>query len=178
MPNLSEIVAIHADVVWRTAVKLLSHEEDARDCYQQTFLEATRLDADAINDWRLVLCSITTRRAMDQLRKRYRNRERFTDTNVEPLENLPPDRRLIDNELREDVREALTKIPAQQAEAFWLRHIEHLAPDEIAQQLAISTEHVRVLVHRAAKHLRKSLQPVYGLEESDEGQEGDKHEYQ
>lgn len=40
MPELIAIVAAHADTVWRIAVRLLNNEQDALDCYQQTFLEA------------------------------------------------------------------------------------------------------------------------------------------
>lgn len=177
MSDISKIVAAHADIVWRTAVKLLSNEEDARDCYQQTFLDAMRLDADTINNWRSVLCSIATRRAIDQLRRRYRDRETFSQNSVEPSEKLPPDRQLIDSELREGVRVALTQIPAKQGEAFWLRHIEHFSPDEIAEQLAVTSQHVRVLVHRAAQHLRTALQTDYGPEISRDGKGEDEHEY-
>lgn len=162
MPNLEAIVAENADVVWRIACQLLSNEDDARDCYQQTFLDAMRLEAKSVKDWRSMLCRITTRRAMDLLRKRYRDREVFPRSAEEPHQDNPPDKQLMNDEFREEVRQALATLPTQQAEAFWLRHIEQLPPTEIADQLNVQPGHVRVLVHRAAKHLRITLKANYG----------------
>jgi DNA-directed RNA polymerase specialized sigma24 family protein len=50
MTVTSDVVAAHADAVWRTAFRLLNNREDALDCYQQTFLDAMRLDPNC-NDW-------------------------------------------------------------------------------------------------------------------------------
>jgi len=170
MPEIDGIVAAHADVVWRIAVRLLDNEQDALDCYQQTFLEATRLRHESVNNWRSLLCSIATRRAFDQLRKRYHGRKSFVCSDVEPTVDEPPDRELMGEEFREQVRTVLATLPAQQAEAFWLRHVEQQSPSDIAEQLGIQTGHVRVLVHRAIQHLRKELASEYDLE-SQEGRE-------
>lgn len=172
MPEIDEIVAAHADIVWRIAVRLLSNEQDARDCYQQTFLEATRLRNESVSNWRSLLCSIATRRAMDQLRKRYQHRKSFTCSDVEPTVDVPPDRELMGEELREQVRMVLATLPEQQAEAFWLRHVEQQPPSDIAERLGVKVGHVRVLVHRAIQHLRRELASEHGFE----SQEGEKHE--
>ncbi len=171
MPEIDGIVADHADVVWRIAVRLLSNEHDARDCYQQTFLEATRLRNESVINWRSLLCSIATRRAMDQLRKRYQRRKSFIYSDVEPTVDVPPDRELMGEELREQVRTVLATLPEQQAGAFWLRHVEQQSPSDIAERLGIQVGNVRVLVHRAIQHLRKELGSEHGLE----SQEGEKH---
>ena len=41
-------------------------------------------------------------------------------------------------ELGQQVRRALTRLPQQQAEAFWLRHLEELSVPEVAEQLQIT----------------------------------------
>jgi|SRR3972149_1523632 len=157
----TEIVAAHADAVWRTAFRLLNNREDALDCYQQTFLDALRLDGNAVRSWRSALCCIATRRAMDQLRRRYRDQHVRTRADIESPTDEPPDQRAIDEELRQQVRQALTTLPPKQAEAFWLRHIEQLSPSEVAEQMAIQPGNVRVLVHRAAEQLRPLLSGSY-----------------
>ena len=174
MSEISEIVVEHADTVWRIAVRLLNNEQDALDCYQQTFLEATRLRQESVNSWRSLLCSIATRRAMDLLRKRYQYRKVFVHSRVEPAVDVPPDRSLMDEEFREQIRKVLATLPKQQAEAFWLRHLEQQSPSEIAEQLDIRVGHVRVLIHRAIQHLRKEMTQEYGLELSD----GQRHEHE
>src|SRR3954464_8264759 len=118
MTVTSEVVAAHADAVWRTAFRLLNNREDALDCYQQTFLDAMRLDG-AVRSWRTALCCIATRRAMDQLRRRYREQQVITRSDIDLPIDAPPDQRVLNEELRQQIRQALTMLPPQQAEAFW-----------------------------------------------------------
>jgi RNA polymerase sigma-70 factor (ECF subfamily) len=165
MSNLDAIVAAHSEAVWRTAYRLLNHYDDARDCHQETFLAAMRLaEGSEVHNWRTALLAIATRRAIDRLRARYRDRQaqdahsqHFERTTIEP-----PAARIEWSELREQVRTALATLPPQQAEAFWLRHLEQLTVDEVSEQMAIEPGHVRVLVHRAAVALRDLLGPSYG----------------
>ncbi|MFK8112751.1 MAG: RNA polymerase sigma factor [Rubripirellula sp.] len=159
-----------ADDVWRIVYRLLNDPEEARECYQQAFLDGLRLDADSVQNWRAMMCRIATRRAMDQLRRRYRDRDKLQGIEHEPSLELPPEQQLEDAELRELVRSVLASLPPHQAEAFWLRHIEQLNQDEIAQQLGIRTGHVRVLVHRAIVCLREALGPIYGIALSSENE--------
>ncbi|MBM3993065.1 MAG: sigma-70 family RNA polymerase sigma factor [Planctomycetes bacterium] len=68
-------MARHGPMVWQTCYRLLNHREDAFDCYQETFFAAFRVaQAQPIDDWSSFLACLATRRAMDQLRKRYRSR--------------------------------------------------------------------------------------------------------
>ncbi|HEY1600648.1 MAG TPA: sigma-70 family RNA polymerase sigma factor [Pirellulales bacterium] len=166
MSDLDAIVTAHADAVWRTANRLLDNHDDALDCYQQTFLDALRMaKASEVRHWRTMLVRIATRRAIDRLRERYRRNKAFEGgdgTDQIPSAVEPPDARAQGEELREQIRRALTTLPAQQAEAFWLRHVEQLSAAEVAEQLGVDAGHVRVLVHRAATSLREGLGPTYG----------------
>jgi RNA polymerase sigma-70 factor (ECF subfamily) len=165
MSNLQAIVDAHSDAVWRTVYRLVNHYDDARDCYQETFLAAVRLAGSGpVRNWRTTLVAIATRRAIDRLRARYRDRAALAahalDWDQPSVE--PPSADAERGELRELVRRTLTTLPPQQAEAFWLRHLEQLNVDEVAAQLAIEPGHVRVLVHRAAVAIRAILGPEYG----------------
>jgi RNA polymerase sigma-70 factor, ECF subfamily len=166
MHDLDAIVEAHAAAVWSTVYRLLNNHQDALDCYQETFLSAMRLWAGGeVRNWRAMLVRIATRRAVDRLRERYR-----VSRSVENLDRVevgrsavaPPEGPVQDEELREQVRRALAQLPAQQADAFWLRHVEGLGVDEIAQQMQIEPGHVRVLAHRASAGLRTLLGPTYG----------------
>ncbi len=168
MSDFSDIVAAHTAAVWRTAYRLLAREEDARDCFQETFLAALNVArSQEVRHWRTLLLRIATRRAMDRLRERYRREAPLAGPDELAARHdggSAPDARARAKELREHVRLALAKLPVQQAEAFWLRHLEGLSPDEIAAALQIEPGHVRVLVHRAALQLRERLGPSYGPE--------------
>ena len=48
-PETSELIK-HADTIWRTVFRILDDEEVARDCYQQTFLDAMQLDAGQVQN--------------------------------------------------------------------------------------------------------------------------------
>jgi RNA polymerase sigma factor (sigma-70 family) len=157
MTVTNDVVAAHADAVWRTVFRLLNNREHALDCYQQTFLDAMRLDGRAVRDWRATLCCIATRRAMDQLRKRYRERQLTAPGDIEVPVHSPPDRRTLNEELRQHVRQALAALSPRQAEAFWLRHMEYMSTSEVAEQMNIEPGNVRVLVHRAAEQLKQAL---------------------
>jgi RNA polymerase sigma factor (sigma-70 family) len=167
MTIAADIIAAHADVVWRTVYRLLNNHEDALDCYQQTFVDAVRLDGTKVQSWRSTLCCIATRRAMDQLRHRYRAQNIQSLTNTELSTQERPDQRILDDELRGQIRDALATLPDQQAEAFWLRHIEQLDSQEIAGQMNLQPGNVRVLVHRAAEQLRQILGATYAIESTD-----------
>ena len=167
MTDFEAIVAAHSSAVWRTAYRLLANREDALDCCQETFLDALRVSGRGpVRHWRSLLVRIATRRAIDRLRERYRRDEKTNS--CEQLATLPaaemaPDAPVQCAELREHVRRALAELPPQQAEAFWLRHVEQLSPAEIAEQLQIEPGNLRVLVHRAAAGLRRLLGPSFGL---------------
>src|SRR5262249_60633532 len=79
------ILAEHGPGVWRTVYRLLDHHADAQDCYQDVFLAAWRFaQRRQVADWASFLTSLATRRAMDRLRQRYRNRARVVPVGGAP----------------------------------------------------------------------------------------------
>jgi len=158
LTDFNAIVEAHSDAVWRTAYRLLNNYEDALDCYQEAFLTAKRLSCNQeVRHWRTMLQRIAMRKALDMLRRRYRGEKALgnlarSSPGCSALDS--PDARCQGEELRDQVRRALATLPAQQAEAFWLRHIEQLTPNEVAELMDIESGHARVLVHRAAVRLR------------------------
>jgi RNA polymerase sigma factor (sigma-70 family) len=164
MTDWEAIAAAHSASVWRTCYRLLNHYEDARDCQQETFVSALEIAMTGeVRNWRAVLTRIATRRAIDRLRARYRQQQALAERSWEGNRRagaLPTESDC--DELRELVRRGLATLPAQQAEAFWLRHVEQLDVPEVAEQMSFEPGHIRVLVHRAALALRSFLGPDYG----------------
>jgi RNA polymerase sigma-70 factor (ECF subfamily) len=160
LPEWSKIVAENGDAVWRTVYRILSHDADARDCYQETFLAAVRVgSANAPRDWSRFLVSVATRRAIDRLRQRIRSRSRLESLQAvgDLAVRASPSAQGDAGELLDQVRQALTELPQAQAEAFWLASVESLSHAEIAQQLEIDVNYVGVLVHRARSRLKQLL---------------------
>jgi RNA polymerase sigma-70 factor (ECF subfamily) len=161
MMDWGVILAEHGPAVWRTVYRLLDHHADALDCYQETFLSAfQRASCQAVADWAAFLVSVATRRAMDQLRQRYRSR-----SHVIPIEHVAepfseadgPLQQARANELLGRVREGMAELPEKQAEVFWLSCLEGLSHQQIADHMQVQPGEGRVLLHRARTRLGNFL---------------------
>lgn len=157
----------HSPLVWRTVTRLLGHGgADAADCFQETFLAALDFSRrQEVRNWPGLLQRLATARALDQLRRRRRERSRTSDNGhgfrpeVDQLysRNLGPESLAQNAELMERLREALAELSAQQSEVFCLRYLNELSYEEIAGELRISVDSVGVNLHRARRHLRERL---------------------
>ena len=160
MTDWSALIRDHGPLVWRTVYRLLTHDADAADCFQQTFLGAVELERrKPVQHWPAALKRIATARALDRLRERYRTTKRFGE-----LPTDQPDRRVpetIDlatgDELTERLRIALTEIDPRLAEAFCLVALEGHTYDEAAHEMNVNTNHAGVLLNRAKAELRIRL---------------------
>ncbi len=159
MHDAQEIRDRYGPLVWRTVYRILGNDADALDCCQDVLCEAWQQSRqrdmhDAALRW------LATRRAIDRLRQRNRSRSRFKiDGDIaEAAEHEPgPAESAEFNELIQCLRDQLSQLPAQQAEAFWMRCIEDMSYAEIAEQLAIDTNAVGVIIHRTKARLRTTL---------------------
>ena len=164
MYDWSDIEKRFGPLVWRTANRLLSDYADASDCYQEVFLAAVKeTRRRRVENWPSLLRRLTTQRAIDRLRQRGRQAKRTVDLHdLSQVEShcAEPAKHAEAEELMETVRRALAKLPAKQAEVFWLRWVEQMAYEEIAGQLGIKANAVGVLLYRARSSLQEKLSRV------------------
>ena len=156
----NELVRTHSPTVWRAAWRLLGDEADAADCLQRTFLAAARVAAsETIRDWPALLARLTTARALEQLRVRYRERGRNSPLSGDPAcaSALDPLDAAIGGELAEGLREALALIDPVQAELFCLVELQGLTNAEAGRAAGVSANHAGVLLFRAKRALRSLL---------------------
>jgi RNA polymerase sigma-70 factor (ECF subfamily) len=157
------ILAEHGGSVWRTVYKLLNHDADALDCYQETFLAAFRFaERQPVVGWGPLLTTIATRKALNCLRSRRRLRSRVVglDGVPEPSSEVEgPLQHAEAADLLDRVRQGLAELPDKQAEVFWLSCVEGLSHEQIADRLQVASGDVRVLLHRARVRLRTVLEP-------------------
>ncbi len=71
--------------------------------------------------------------------------------------DLPPESVVQNRELGEMLREALTKLPPQQAEVACLRYLGEMEYKEISKELGLSVRDVGVILSRARVKLRELL---------------------
>jgi RNA polymerase sigma-70 factor (ECF subfamily) len=152
------IITEHGPSVWRTVYRLVSHHDDALDCYQEAFLQAARYSSThTVSNWSALLKQIATGRALDCLRRRYQARARTA-----PLEaaagvetgDISPELQAELLETMQRLRRALTELPSNQAEVFCLREIELMSTAEVAAQLRATPDEVATWLHRAKRKLR------------------------
>lgn len=162
MPNWSELVEKHGPMVWLVVRRLVSNEEDAADCFQETFIAALQLSRkQRILSWTATLRHLATVKAMDCLRRRYRNSSSPLDESPSELPDKRanrPDENLCSNELAAALRVALACIDPRHAEVFCLVCLEAMSYQETATMIGISENHVGVLLNRARTALKEKLE--------------------
>lgn len=147
-------------MVWQAVWRVLSHEADARDCYQEVFLEAIRVSRrEEVRRWGGLLRRIATTRAIDMLRARYRRTGRIEAVDVEGIVGRIGEAESMAEacELADQLRREVAKLPEQQGIAFWMFCIEQAPYEQVGEALGVETSHARVLVYRARARLKKAM---------------------
>jgi RNA polymerase sigma-70 factor (ECF subfamily) len=160
--NWRAIVQEHGPVVWRTAYRLLGDEVDTADCFQDTFVSALQVcQRQRVRNFAALLVRLATARAIDQLRQRVRRSkasELLADCKAESNTSTTPCQQLQTEELAAKLREAVARLPEQEAQAFCLRYLSGMSYRLIAKQLGVSTSGAGVALHRARAKLRRLLE--------------------
>jgi RNA polymerase sigma-70 factor (ECF subfamily) len=155
------IVAEHGPAVWRAVYRLVSHREDALDCYQETFLRAAQYARQhTVSNWAGLLRQTATARALDCLRRRYRAAKQMAplEAAAETAHAGPsPDVRAELQEAMDRLRRALTELPTQQSEVFCLRELELMSTADVARLMNVTPDDVATWLHRAKRKLRGAL---------------------
>jgi len=167
----SELIARHQGRVYNHALRLMGSTQDAEEVLQDTFLQVYRnLDRfeerSRFSTW---VYRIATNEALMRLRRASRKREVFVEDttgdewwgdDVREFARSPLDD-LLDQEVRERLREELAKLPEEYRVVFTLRDIEGLSNAEVADVLGISVAAVKSRLHRSRLHLRDRLSRVF-----------------
>jgi RNA polymerase sigma-70 factor (ECF subfamily) len=165
-PQLDELGALFRDnykVIFRVAYRLTGSESDAEDVLQTIFLRLTPHSnlKDLSPNPRGYLYRAAVNASVDLLRSRARARSVSLDVvDFDPSANrsvASPEDNLADSELRELIRQAVSKLEGRAATAFALRYFEGYDNGRIAEVLGTSQMVVAVTLHRARTRLRKEI---------------------
>ncbi|MCW5557196.1 MAG: sigma-70 family RNA polymerase sigma factor [Verrucomicrobiae bacterium] len=165
-------VRAYQDMVFSTAMRLLSNEAEAQDVAQEAFLRAWNHFADlsgssTAGGW---LKTVTRNLCLNHLQRHRARWKVFSDLAREDedgsereLEIAAPDTlqdTLLTADQRELVERSLARLPEDQRVALTLYHFEDLDYAEIATRLGVSLGKVKTDIFRARETLRKRLQPA------------------
>ena len=151
-------------LVWRVCWHVTGNREDASDCGQEAMLKiwrnlpSFRFDC-AFESW---VYRIASNCALDLLRKR----KRESLTSLEPLREQgfdPPDptpgteERVLQEEEKREIREAIAALPEDQRDALILTQLEKKSYAEAASLLDTTEGTVKSRVNRARAKLKEFL---------------------
>jgi RNA polymerase sigma factor (sigma-70 family) len=160
-PSWDQIVAQHGAMAVLAAWGILGQKQDTEDVVQESWLECFRLwTRSNIRDWGAMIRVVTTRRAIDALRRRARDRSALTELQLTALHvsNEPsPESAVLESELAARLRQAITGLSDHEATVFSLSCLQALANHEIATALAVSSSNVSSTLHKAREKLKVQL---------------------
>jgi RNA polymerase sigma-70 factor (ECF subfamily) len=155
------LVDRHARSCLRFATRLLGQREDAEDAAQETFMRAFRAlgTYDPRIRFRTWLFAILVNRCRTALLHRSR-RERRVEANGAWLERVAVQRSGDEADLRVELSRAIGLLPAEQREAFLLKHVEQLEYTEMAEVTGVGVSALKMRVQRACAQLRVELREL------------------
>ncbi|MBM3500286.1 MAG: RNA polymerase sigma factor [Armatimonadetes bacterium] len=164
------LVERHRRRIYSLAYRMTCTHEDADDVLQETFVRAfcnlRRFDLDRpFANW---LYTIAANLCLDRRRRAQRERRVAWDAveggRLEPVvaETRGPDRLTENEELREQIEEAIARLPERQREALVLFEVEDLKITQVAELMECSEGAVKSTLHRARRRLRDELRDYVG----------------
>jgi RNA polymerase sigma-70 factor (ECF subfamily) len=173
--TFEQIVRQYGPRLLSTTRRILNNDEDARDAVQDAFISAFRARAQFAGDARIStwLHRIAVNAALTRLRSRQRKAEDALDDLLPQFQpnghyaeklvawNEPADVRVSRRETSDLVRRAIEDLPDSYRTVLMLRDIEGLSTEEAAQMLQITTNAVKLRLHRARLALRALLAPHF-----------------
>lgn len=161
-PQFRELYEEFSEAVYYTALRVTGNAADAEDVLQTVFVKL--LDGgpalDATRSPGAYLRRAAANAAIDLLRRKKTRRESDVGDVREPeLDYIGPARDPHEDDfvLKERLRQALTRIPPENAEMFVLCYLEGYSYDELAALMGIERGTVGSRLHRIKAALQKEL---------------------
>ncbi|SEG25153.1 sigma-70 family RNA polymerase sigma factor [Paenibacillus sp. UNC499MF] len=158
---MEEIYRMTRRKVYGTVAVLVSNKEDVNDIVSEIYYQLWRAlpGYDRSRPFHFWLNGIVIRQVSSwrrQLWRRFRLTDKTSRLSEEPHVETP-DEALAGNELRQDVRDAINRLPYKLRVVIIYRYFYEYTYDEIAELLAIPSGTVKSRVHLALKQLRNKF---------------------
>lgn len=172
--EFARLVDATSGQIYRLALRMLGDPQDAEDILQNTYIQALRHIGEfegrsSLSTW---LYRIAVNESLMQLRKRHPEislTEAVGDQSEEddyaPLHLADwcclPEQELLSSEARQNLDEAIQRLPETLRIVFILRDLQGLSIQETGQALGISESAVKTRLLRARLRLRDELSRYY-----------------
>lgn len=164
---LEPIYRKHSKMVFRAAYRITGNAADAEDVLQTVFFRlARRTDPpDLGSGAQAYLYRAAVNAGLDLVQSRRVRTSSPLNGMPDPVSHRPddaPDKRQLADEIKKQLRKAVTRLNRRAAEMFTLRFFEGLGNQEIAQIFDTTPKTVAVTLHRARMRLIDDLSPYLG----------------
>lgn len=155
----AELVRRYQDLLYRHAERMAGSPDEAEDIVQRAFIKAYRnlatcQNPDHVGAW---MFRITANACKDHLKSRRGDGVAIEDVPGLAGEAGNPERALELLDLRSRIDSALHRLPADQREAFVMKHVEGMSYQEMGELLGASVPALKMRVHRARDDLQELL---------------------
>ena len=150
----------YSDPLYRHALCMTGSPDVAEDILQLSFIKAYQHLAEVRGRFDAWVFRIVANGCKDWL-KNIRRSHLSYDEDDQPSAYATPDEELDRTELRMDLDQALTTLPASLREAFILKHVEGRSYEEMADLLGTTVGALKMRVHRAREALQALLEEKY-----------------
>lgn len=171
--EFARLVDAYYAPIYRLALKMLAHEQDAEDVLQTTFLKALQHVGEfegrsSLSTW---LYRIAANEALMLLRRKrpeisIDEEPEDSDTDLPMPEQFTdwcclPEKELVSAEAKKQLDRAIQKLPEKLRLVFLLRDIEGLSIKETGETLNLTETAVKTRLLRARLALRETLSTYY-----------------
>ncbi len=148
--RLESLFSKYSDLLYRIALVKLHSREDAEDAVQDTFIKymTSPFILHSDGEERAWLIRVLENRCLDLLRRRS-VRDHLPIDDVNDL--------AVEDEVSQDVFEALSKLSEKYRTVILLHHLEGFSIDEISKALALSKSAVKMRLARGREELKTIL---------------------
>lgn len=144
--------------LYRVGLGYLTNDADVEDAMQNTYLKA--YEKLSTFKWKSQLFTWLTRIMINECLMIIKQQKRQND-NLSKEEDKPdfntPERQLINDEMKTQLENAIKTLPQNFRSVYIMREVEQMSVADTADFLSLSTDNVKVLLHRAKKQLKNTL---------------------
>jgi RNA polymerase sigma-70 factor (ECF subfamily) len=156
----AQLVRRYQDLLYRHAERMAGSPDEAEDIVQLAFIKAYRNLASCQNPnhvgaW---MFRITANACKDHLKARRGDGIAIDDVPGLTSDAGDPEHELDRLDLRSRIDSALRRLPADQREAFVMKHVEGMSYQEMEELLGVSVPALKMRVHRARDDLQELLE--------------------
>ncbi len=166
------IVRMHWRKVFNVAYKFVGRHDEAEDLAQEIFLKIFKSLAtfDRRANFQTWLISVSRNLCIDHYRSVRKERETIDrDVNADDLSpattDASPLRQMERRDLAQQLRKALSQLPAALKEAVVMRDIQELSYQEIAEQLHLPEGTVKSRINRGRRELARQIRRLPDMAE-------------